>query len=27
LTLHEWERARTDRVLIGDTLMPTPSVA
>jgi hypothetical protein len=27
LTLHEWERARTDRVLIGDTLIPTPSVA
>jgi uncharacterized protein (DUF2384 family) len=27
LTLHEWERARTDRVLIGDTLMPTPSAA
>ena len=27
LTLHEWERARTDRVLIGDTLIPTPSAA
>ena len=27
LTLHEWERARTDRVLIGETAMPTPAVA
>ncbi|HEY1313750.1 MAG TPA: haloacid dehalogenase-like hydrolase [Steroidobacteraceae bacterium] len=27
LTLHEWERARTDRVLIGETVLPAPAVA
>jgi 2-hydroxy-3-keto-5-methylthiopentenyl-1-phosphate phosphatase len=27
LTLKEWERARTDRVLVGDAPIPTPAVA
>jgi phosphoserine phosphatase len=27
LTLMEWERARTDRVLVGDAPIPTPAVA